>query len=182
MAVNHHLMKLEQRMKALAIVDQPLNELQRRIRVLPQELQDLIFDFVLGSFEPGETVTIDEDYQPPKALSINHATRKKLTAQYYSNTKFVINFSGWRNFKTYSTYLWIRSVVCEHLSLVKELRFRHDLITRRQICEELQQHEDWLSQENPAKHIRLLAHVMAHTANGDRKLQWLSRQEIAALP
>lgn len=184
MAVNYHMMKFEDRMKALAITmrNQLFNEVQRRIRSLPQELQDLIFDFTLGSFEPDETVVIDEDYQPPKALSINHATRQKLAAQYYSNTKFIIKFSGWRNFNLYLSCLWIRSVACEHLSLIKELRFRHDLITRRQICEELQQHEDWLSPQVPAKHIRFLAHVMAHMANGDKKLQWLDRYEIAALP
>ncbi|KXS99326.1 hypothetical protein AC578_6729 [Pseudocercospora eumusae] len=118
-------MELEHSMEAITIADQQFNEVQRRVRALCQELQDMILDFTLGSFEPGETVIINEDYQPPKALAINRATRKKLAARYYSNTEFIINFSGGRNFKAWTTYTWACSLAREHLSLIKELKFKH---------------------------------------------------------
>ncbi|EME81626.1 uncharacterized protein MYCFIDRAFT_196972 [Pseudocercospora fijiensis CIRAD86] len=183
MAINYRVMELEHSMKALTLTDPRFEEVQRRVRALTQELQDSIFDYVLGSFEAGETVIIDEDYRPPTALSINHATRKKLATQYYSNTEFIVNFSGRRNFVTWSSFLWIRSVSPEHLSLIKELKFKHSLITRRQIVKALQQHENvWTSQGFHFGSIRLLAGVLARVVSGGQELKWLDRREIAALP
>ncbi|KAK4618047.1 hypothetical protein CLAFUW4_11946 [Fulvia fulva] len=71
-------------------------QLNARIIQLPQELRDMILDMFLDKITFASVlngaVEINSDYTPPHSLRIDHTSRTKVAASYYSSTKLTVPY------------------------------------------------------------------------------------------
>lgn len=91
--------------------------LRERIHRLPQELQDMIQDFVFSADPAIQHLT--RSYKPPATLQVSRKTRQKFAKSYYSQTTFRID-------KTFTLDLWLRSIRRVHLRKIKNMQVRID--------------------------------------------------------
>ncbi|PPJ55368.1 hypothetical protein CBER1_08697 [Cercospora berteroae] len=92
-------------------------ELDRRIKGLPQELQDEILGLTVA-IEPA-SVDIDRSYKPPWQLAINKALRQKVAQKYYSSTLFVTVVNDRDEIAILN---WLSSLSADHRHLISEIR------------------------------------------------------------
>ena len=98
---------------------------EERIKTLPQELQDMIFDFTIASvFQPGTVVAVGQSlwnglWRPPvpALLRINRSSRAKAAELYYSS--LILDCTA------LSTNLfvdWLQILPREHVVLMQNIR------------------------------------------------------------
>lgn len=94
-------------------------DLDDQIQALPQELQDIILDFVVAT---PRVVDIDVRYRPPVGLHICKAIRAKTAKSFYGKQQaFAIGVDT----DDYSRLLgkWLGSLPAEHGVMIEEIRF-----------------------------------------------------------
>lgn len=97
-------------------------ELRDYIQGLAQELQDVIFEFVILDDLP-EDIKITKDYRPPVQMQLNKATRDTFAKQYYSRHTFIITWTSNDPFNLNESFYirWLKSLNIAYARLIKEL-------------------------------------------------------------
>lgn len=95
-----------------------MNNLAQHVQALPQEINDMIFDFTLtGSLS--KEYRIDRDYRPPSFLQLNHAIRRKFARMYYSDgSTFTVN--------RYIANFWLGSLSATHRRMLFSAKIHKD--------------------------------------------------------
>lgn len=87
---------------------------RHRIKALPQELYDKIFEPTF-TFEGG-TCAIDKTYKPPATLQVDATTRRRATQIFYAQTKFEVKQRS-------DACNWLSSLSYEHQRLLHVVRY-----------------------------------------------------------
>lgn len=95
---------------ALAVSDLP-----QRIRNLPQELFDHVFDLVFEG--PPDFTVITQDWTPPPQLHVSRTSRHKFATQYYGKGTFHFHDPE-------LLARWFATMTFDHRSLLKRKRRR----------------------------------------------------------
>ncbi|EME78669.1 uncharacterized protein MYCFIDRAFT_209035 [Pseudocercospora fijiensis CIRAD86] len=97
-------------------------DLDERIQILPQELQDIIFDFTLSP-NSDRVIAVTSNYRAPSQLQISRKSRDVAAARYYSSNAFT--FTTGKNTRQEVFYFiqkWVASLPRLHASMLRELR------------------------------------------------------------
>ena len=94
-------------------------DLDDQIQALPQELQDIILDFVVTT---SRVVQIDMFYKPPVGLHLSKFLREKTAKSFYGKQQA---FASGADTDNYARLLgkWLDSLPAEHGLMIEEIRF-----------------------------------------------------------
>ncbi|KAF7187473.1 hypothetical protein HII31_11213 [Pseudocercospora fuligena] len=91
--------------------------LEDRVQSLPQELQDMIFNFVV-EVPSHDTIVVDESYRAPAALWLNKPLRTTTAQKYFTTNAF-----AFKNMSSKFFDEWVDSLDPDHCALLKDTRF-----------------------------------------------------------
>jgi len=127
----HHLLKKERFNMTMSEASTPSgltmsgeDQFQQRFRLLPQALQDLIYDLIFTANVPEDRIwTIDIAYKPSQLLHVNSASRRKFALSFYGNDSIFC-------FESRNTLIaWYISLSQSHQAFVNTLRVNTDART-----------------------------------------------------
>ena len=97
------------------------NQFQQQFHLLPQEIQDLIYDLTLTASVPEDRVLrVDTAYRPSQLLRVSRASRHKFALSFYGNGTIF-------RFESRKTLIaWYTSLSQSHQVLVCSLRVNTD--------------------------------------------------------
>ena len=177
-------------------------DLDDQIQALPQELQDIILDFVVTT---SRVVQIDMFYKPPVGLHLSKFLREKTAKSFYGKQQA---FASGADTDNYARLLgkWLDSLPAEHGLMIEEIRFSW-LHWPVYSCDERSKHRgglpqaldayfmsmnlflarmEILQQTHKLKWFRFHSCDVVHLQiehvdiQGKRQLQWLSLATLAA--
>lgn len=92
-----------------------MDELNKRINALPQELIDMISDEVFTA-DSDQVYEIATDYKPPSTLQVSRSTRQKFAQSYYGNgSSFLFQQPA-------TAQTWALSIPAAHRNLICQLK------------------------------------------------------------
>ncbi|KAK4617480.1 hypothetical protein CLAFUW4_11799 [Fulvia fulva] len=99
--------------------------LRKRIQALPQELQDIVFDFCIFSRSTNDITYITNLTKPPLGLQINRKTRSKFARQYYGNGS-IFEFSATSTGCILLCGKWLASLQSDHAQLLQVVKVQYE--------------------------------------------------------
>ncbi|KJX92527.1 hypothetical protein TI39_contig5842g00023 [Zymoseptoria brevis] len=111
-------------------VAEEIDDPTEHIQALPQELQDMVFDWTMRATidtpdsAHGKVVTIDADYKPPLALQINRKQRDISASEYYANTVFFIKGND-----MHKCVNWLVTLASQHVRAINTIKYADAIST-----------------------------------------------------